>query len=388
MKRTLAQFAISVSLLCSSALHASAAEVSIRRTPKDGRQPRVETGKDGTAHLIYFKGDPRNGDVFYAQRRTGQSEFGRPIKVNSRPGSAVAAGTIRGAHLALGKNDRVHVAWMGSGKTAPHSPKSKHPLHPMLYTRMNDAGTGFEPERNLVNYAWGLDGGGSVAADSKGNVYVFWHADPTLKPMNEAGRSVFMTKSTNDGKDFAREENIVEEAFGACGCCGMKAFVDSGDRVFALYRTASRGSRDMNVLFAPPGGRTFVACTVNRWKLEACPMSSSNFGETKANVLFGTERAGKLFVNSFDRESARLNRTVELTLGRRAKHPAIAVNSKGEILVAWQEGASFHTGGTLHYQTFDASGQSTSRPQRVGKVPKFSLASVYADPEGRFGILY
>ena len=117
-------------------------------------------------------------------------------------------------------------------------------------------------------------------------------------------------------------------------------------------------------------------------------MSSSNFGETKANVLLGTERAGKLFVNSFDPKSARLTRSLELQLGRRAKHPAIAVNSEGEILVAWQEGAGFHTGGTLHYQTFDTNGKSTSQPRRVGKVPKFSLVAAFANVDGKFEILF
>ena len=42
----------------------------------------------------------------------------------------------------------------------------------MLYTRLNDAGTAFEPQRDLIRMARGLDGGGAVAADGVGNVYV------------------------------------------------------------------------------------------------------------------------------------------------------------------------------------------------------------------------
>jgi hypothetical protein len=42
------------------------------------------------------------------------------LRVNSQQGSAIAAGAIRGAHLAVGRNGRVHVAWNGSstGPTA------------------------------------------------------------------------------------------------------------------------------------------------------------------------------------------------------------------------------------------------------------------------------
>jgi hypothetical protein len=48
----------------------------------------------------------------------------------------------------------------------------------MLFTRLNDAGTGFEPER--------------------GNVYVFWHA---LVPGSEGeqNRRVWQVRSTDDG---------------------------------------------------------------------------------------------------------------------------------------------------------------------------------------------
>jgi hypothetical protein len=38
----------------------------------------------------------------------------------------------------------------------------------MLYSRSNDSGTAFEPERNLMTRTFGLDGGGIIAADSTG----------------------------------------------------------------------------------------------------------------------------------------------------------------------------------------------------------------------------
>jgi hypothetical protein len=62
----------------------------------------------------------------------------------------MAAGTIRGAQLAVGKNGRVHVAWDGMGKGATRPTINGKEVTPALYTRLNDAGTGFEPERNLI----------------------------------------------------------------------------------------------------------------------------------------------------------------------------------------------------------------------------------------------
>ena len=46
----------------------------------------------------------------------------------------------------------------------------------MLYSRLNDPGTAFEPQRNLLHETGGLDGGGTLAADGAGNVWVAWHA--------------------------------------------------------------------------------------------------------------------------------------------------------------------------------------------------------------------
>jgi len=111
------------------------------------------------------------GDIFYVRREAGEATFTEPVRVNSHPGSAIAMGTIRGAQLAIGQNGRVHVAWNGSNK-APKGPGG----NPMLYARLNDAGIAFEPQRNLITWAGGLDGGGTLAADAKGRVYVFWHA--------------------------------------------------------------------------------------------------------------------------------------------------------------------------------------------------------------------
>ena len=144
-------------------------------------------------HVVYLKGDPYASDVFYVRREHGV--FSKPIRVNSRQGSAIAVGTVRGAQIALGKGGRVHVAWNGSSKAEVRPGGGA----PMVYTRLNEAASGFEPERNLMNCTGDLDGGGSVAADAEGNVYVVWHAHPLTVEANEQSRAVFVAKSTDDG---------------------------------------------------------------------------------------------------------------------------------------------------------------------------------------------
>src|SRR4051794_10749568 len=131
-------------------------KVSVIRTPGGGVQPQAAVDGSGTLHLIYFKGDPKAGDIFYVRRKTGAMEFSEPLRVNSKVGSCIAIGTIRGAQMALGKNGRVHVSWMGSDQAEPVMIREKKAT-PMLYTRLGDDGKSFEPERNVLTFAAGLD---------------------------------------------------------------------------------------------------------------------------------------------------------------------------------------------------------------------------------------
>jgi len=177
--------------------HTGRPEVTLMRTPGGGIQPQVAMDRKGMLHLIYFSGDPSAGDIYYVRKAPDTPEFSKPILVNSVPGSAIAVGSVRGPHLAVGTDGRVHVAWMGA-----HPTGSKKTV-PMLYTRLNDPGTAFEPERNVMQFAVGLDGGASVAADDSRNVYVVWHANPENN--GEGHRRVWMVHSGDDGRTFARE---------------------------------------------------------------------------------------------------------------------------------------------------------------------------------------
>src|SRR5262245_19247955 len=105
---------------------ATACQVHLLRTPDNGIQPQAVVDWKGPVHLIYFKGEPRGGDIFYVRREPGQQDFSKPIKVNTQPHTAMAMGTIRGAQLAVGKNGCVHVVWDGMGEAASPASHSVH----------------------------------------------------------------------------------------------------------------------------------------------------------------------------------------------------------------------------------------------------------------------
>src|SRR5215218_7087888 len=70
--------------------------------PDGGIQPQAAIDAKGTIHLVYYKGAPSGGDLFYVRRGTADAGFSTPLRVNSEPGSAIAAGAVRGGRLALG----------------------------------------------------------------------------------------------------------------------------------------------------------------------------------------------------------------------------------------------------------------------------------------------
>lgn len=367
---------------------ASASQVAVRRTPDDGIQPQAAVDGQGRAHLIYFKGQPKGGDIFYVRQQPGAEDFTQPVRVNQRSGSVVAIGTIRGAQMALGKKGRVHVAWLGSANAAPAMVQGQEKT-PMVYARLNDEGTGFEPERNLLTWAAGLDGGGSVAADGVGNVYVAWHGAAPDNTEGEAGRAVFLARSGDDGKTFEREKLANPARTGACGCCGMRAFADSHGALYLLYRAATdRVDRDMTLLVSPSKGERFRSATLSKWKLNACPMSMAAFGEGGGSVLAAWEAEQQVQFSFIDPTSYEPSAAIAPPGSGKRKHPTLARNGRGEILLAWTENTGWAKGGSLGWQLFDAAGKPMSDKGQKDGVPVWSLIAAVAKPSGDFVIFY
>jgi hypothetical protein len=359
-------------LLLAGSSPTSAAQVELLRVPDDGLQPQAAVDSRGVLHLIYFKGEPRAGDVFYTRRAPGDTAFSLSLRVNSLPNTAIAIGTVRGPHLAIGRNGRPHVTWMNAGEG--HSG--------MYYTRLDDQGTAFEPQRNLTQEATGLDGGGSIAADALGNVYVAWHAGYQA----EAQRGVWFAPSADDGQTFAREIRADSGETGVCGCCGMRAFADRSGYLYLLYRAATENiHRDMYLLSYNAQGELSGHRLLHEWELAACPMSTAYLSETPSGVLAAWETDGQVYYarpESFSPVPAPGK-------GQSRKHPVVAGNQQGEVLLAWTEGTGWNQGGSLAWQVYDPQGRPLGEKGFLeNAVPVWGCAAALAGPGGKFTLIY
>jgi hypothetical protein len=374
-------FVVQADPLTPAAEHAG--KVERLRVPNGGIQPQVVMDSKGVLQMIYYHGDPRHGDIFYVRSSDEGHTFSRPLRVNSVQGSAIAIGNIRGAHLAVGKGGRVHVAWNGSGKGGPA-------IETMFYTRLNDEGTAFEKQRNVIRAAKGLNGGGSVAADDSGQVYVVWHAPRPGEDAGESNRRVWVACSSDEGRSFAEEKAVYDNDTGVCGCCGLRAFADRKDNVYVLYRSAlERVNRDTYLLFSKEKGANFRGEDLHAWKIDACPMSSFAFAEGPEDVLAAWETNGQVYFARIDPATGKRSNPVAAPGDARdRKHPVVASNKQGQILLAWTEGMGWERGGSVAWQVFDKDGTPTAEKGRAAGVPVWSLVAVFARADGGFTIVY
>jgi hypothetical protein len=346
--------------------------VSIRRLPDGGLQPQVAVGTNGRVHVIYFRGESSHGDVFYMHSTDGRAEWSQSIRVNSTPGTAIATGTVRGAQIALGKGDRIHVAWNGAQSTRPG-------VTPMFYTRSDAAHAEFEPQRAVMSDGYDIDGGGAVAADRTGHVYLVWHANAPGE-QSEGARHVWLARSSDDGQTFERERIAWDQPTGACGCCGLGAFADTRGSLYILFRSAfDVVNRDMYLLTSRDHGEHFLGRKVDRWNVGMCVMSTQAFAEGVAGVFTAWETKGQVYLARINPDNGRVLWSVGATgEDRTRKHPAIAVNSRGQVLFAWTEKTAWNKGGSAAWQLLDGDGHVASPVGQAKGVPVWGLVGAYA----------
>ena len=351
--------------------------VQLVETPQGGRQPKLVVDDMQGVHLIYYQGDPQGGDLFYCYRPRG-GLFSQPLRVNDVANSAVCMGTIRGAQLAVDPSRTVHVVWNGSRKVT-HA--SSHP--PMYYARLTKDLNSFTPQQPISG-PWLVDGGGAVAVDHSSRVFVFWHSAPPGSHAED--RQVYMSVSNDSGKTFGDGRAIGASGRGVCPCCSMQATVDEKGTLYVVYRAADKNiQRDIDLLVSKDAGASFKHLTLDRWRLDACPMSSMAFCETENSMLVGWETEGQIRFTSVAKGTAQAGPIVSPPGGAQGgKHPVFAATPQGGFLLAWTEGTGWAKGGSVAWQAYDAAMLPLGDAQRLpAGVPVWSFAAAYYDQAQR-----
>ena len=354
--------------------------VELVSVPDAGIQPQTAIDGDGTIHLLYFKGEPGGGDLFYTSQKVGEKLFSTPIRVNTESATAIATGSVRGGQLALGRG-WIHVAWNGARPIESDGGKRT----PMWYSRLPRGGTEFEAQRAVGSRTKNLDGGGAVAADPNGRVYVVWHAAGDAE--GEANRRLYVATSADDGARFESEQSVAVDG-GACGCCGIEAMADASGRLQILYRAAGAGiHRDAMWLTVRSKGAS-PAVRLQPWELAACPMTTFAMAAAGDGIVAAWETQQQIYTATLDPARGLVSTVGAMTGAGIRKHPSIAINRAGDRLVAWTEDTAWARGGRAAWELRDRSGATLASAANAGSVPVWGLVATVARPDGSFVILH
>ena len=324
----------------------SRAAVATLRVPEGGRMPRAVVDAEGMVHLVYVADGTDRGNLFRVTHASGAPGWSEPQRVNSRKLSVSGVGPIDGAQLAIGPDGRVHVVWLQSEPAR------------FVYTRSREDGSGFEPQREFSTGDEGdLEAGPAVAVDHDGSVFVFWHAGTG----EDARRSVYLSLSRDGGTTFEPARRVSPDAEGACACCSLTAMSGPAGVVHVSYRAAGDNvRRGQRLLTSADSGRTFTDRLVDPWALAACPVSTTTLSAGPGGPKVAWETEGQVHFADVDRLDAVRSPPGQARFRR--KNPVVAVDSRGDTLLAWGDGPGFAFGGSLHWQMFDSTGRPVGSP--------------------------
>ncbi len=166
----------------------------------------------------------------------------------------------------------------------------------------------------------------------------------------------------------------------------MKIFADGKGDVFALYRSATESvHRDIYLLSSNDHGRSFQGKLLHKWNINACPMSSMDLGENANTVVAAWETGGQIYWTRIG--GGRMGDPIAASgEGKGRKHPRIAINERGDVLLVWTQGTGWAKGGSFAYQLYDQTGKPSQNGEFPG-IPVWSFAAVVARPDGSFLIV-
>ncbi|MBE7496143.1 MAG: hypothetical protein HS117_14465 [Verrucomicrobiaceae bacterium] len=275
------------------------------------------------------------------------------------------------------KNGSVQVIWNGNtgGK------KELMMRAPLLHARLQPGAKAFSAQQDLMGDTTALDGGASIAANDQGHVSVVWHAAPA-GTQGEASRLVFARSSTDDGRTFSIPQPLNQQTPGVCACCSLRAHLAADDTLSVLYRGAPEPmSRGMVLLIHRAGRSTLTP--LDDWRVAMCPMSSASLLPASPSLRAAWENDGRIILAQLGASA-----TSGQKIGpKNAKHPALALNTRQQLLIASVIGSGWNKAGTLHWDLLDQAGRVSSSGDG-GKLPLWSFPAAYACPDGSFVILH
>jgi BNR repeat-like domain len=223
------------------------------------RQPQAAVTEDGTVYVVYGAGDSiyvcRSDDLasgVSAPTRVGEIE---QLMLGMRRGPRIAAHGDALTVTAIGREGNL-LAW--------HSRDGAR-------TWAGPVAVNNEPTS-------AREGLHDLAIGAHGQLVCVW------LDLRNGGTELWSARSDEGGRTWAANVRIYHSPDGhICECCHPSVALDREGRIYALWRNALDGGRDMYLSTSSDGGHTFGTARqlgTGTWKLDRCPMDGGHLAVT------------------------------------------------------------------------------------------------------------
>ena len=119
-------------------------------------------------------------------------------------------------------------------------------------------------------------------------------------------------------------------------------------------------------------------------------MSSASFTTSGDDVLAAWESRRQVYFARIEGETGEVSEPISAPgRGDNRKHPVLANDGDGRIILVWTESTGWQRGGEVVWQIFDADGDPMpGESGRAKDLPVWGLAAVVPRPDGVFTIVY
>lgn len=287
------------------------------------RQPQLDAAHR-TVALTFGAGK----SIFFTSSSDDGRTFATPVKVAET--GALALGRHRGPRVAI-LRDAILISAIAGEKAATGAHAHGLPEAGNLTVwRSTDRGRTWS-KTAVVNDVPGSarEGLHSMAAGPGGSQVAAW------LDLRTPGMKLYGARSTDGGLTWSKNVQVYASPDGEiCSCCHPSLAVEPNGRIWAMWRNALGGNRDLYVARSDDGVR-FEDVTkqgTGSWKLDACPMDGGDFVVHDGKVTSAWRREGDIYLAEAGRPERRLGAGKDVAMTRTSRGLYVAWTHDGGIV--------------------------------------------------------
>ena len=323
-------------------------------------------------------------DVYLAASGNAGRTFDRPVRVSGTAGADVSGEQPPRVVLGErpGRAPAIIVVWTSKGASGTR----------LLSARSDDGGRRFSPPAPIPGSdAAGNRGWESVAMTPDGDAVALWldhrelatgatangmhqHEHATGPARSDAERSDGAVRAQRSKLFFGRVSGADPGhalVGGVCYCCKTALVAAAGGRVYAAWRHVYPGNvRDVAFSMSSDGGTTFAApvrVSDDRWVLDGCPENGPALAvdaRSRVHVVWptlvppekSTDEPTLALFYAMSSDGRRFTARQRMPSGPVARHPQLALGSRGDLVAVWDEPAGGRRRVAMARGTVDANG--------------------------------